>query len=257
LAQGETTPKKAATKVDITESTADLDRLDERAEPSGVGNGVGSFDVLNLYAGIGGNRRLWGDEVNVTAVERDPEIADIYRNEFPQDTVVEADAHQYLLDHIKEFDFIWSSPPCPTHGQMEAINHEQHSVRYPDMGLYAEIILLKNRADQFGYEYCVENVVGYYDPLVEPQKIDRHYYWASADEIPKADTPTLRKRGSESRVDAVDAGAGFDYERHQKVLGFDLSEYDVSRSKKGKALRNCVTPEQGKEILDAVVEGEA
>ena len=34
--------------------------------------------VLNLYAGIGGNRKLWGG-VEVTAVELNPDIAAIYK----------------------------------------------------------------------------------------------------------------------------------------------------------------------------------
>lgn len=30
--------------------------------------------ILNLYAGIGGNRKLWGDIHHITAVELDPEL---------------------------------------------------------------------------------------------------------------------------------------------------------------------------------------
>ena len=33
--------------------------------------------ILNLYAGIGGNRRLWGDEHEITAVEHNKDIAKI------------------------------------------------------------------------------------------------------------------------------------------------------------------------------------
>ena len=72
--------------------------------------------VLNLYACLGGNRFLWED-FEVTAVELDPELARMYQERFPNDKVIVADAHQYLLDHYKEFDFIWSSPPCPTHSR--------------------------------------------------------------------------------------------------------------------------------------------
>ena len=71
--------------------------------------------ILNLYAGIGGNRKLWGDEYEVTAVELEPEIAKAYQEFFPEDIVVVGDAHQYLIDNLSEFDFVWSSPPCPTH----------------------------------------------------------------------------------------------------------------------------------------------
>lgn len=67
--------------------------------------------ILNLYAGIGGNRKLWGDEHEITAVEYDPKIAEIYQKFFPNDKVIVTDAHQYLLEHFQEFDFIWSSPP--------------------------------------------------------------------------------------------------------------------------------------------------
>ena len=81
--------------------------------------------ILNLYAGIGGNRKLWtpnGDEHSITAVEYKPEIAAKYKEFFPNDTVVVVDAHQYLIDHYYEFDFIWSSPPCPTHTRMNVAN---------------------------------------------------------------------------------------------------------------------------------------
>jgi DNA (cytosine-5)-methyltransferase 1 len=74
--------------------------------------------ILNLYAGIGGNRKLWGDEYDITSVEIDPGIAAVYADLYPNDTVIVGDAHQYLLDHFQEFDFIWSSPPCPSHSRI-------------------------------------------------------------------------------------------------------------------------------------------
>jgi len=99
--------------------------------------------VLNLYAGIGGNRKLWKN-VEVTAVEIDPEIAKIYKKFFLEDKVIIGDAHKYLLKHFKDFDFIWSSPPCPTHSRTNNFLHTQGNVRYPDMNLYQEIIFLKS-----------------------------------------------------------------------------------------------------------------
>jgi len=89
--------------------------------------------ILNLYACLGGNRYKWdevakegGFEIEVTAVELDPELARMYKERFPNDTVIVADAHQFLLDHYKEFYFIWTSPPCPTHGKIRLAqkNHE-------------------------------------------------------------------------------------------------------------------------------------
>ena len=98
--------------------------------------------ILNLYAGIGGNRKLWGDEHEITAVENVPEIAKIYQDFFPKDKVIITDAHEYLLQHFKEFDFIWSSPPCPSHSRVRKITI--HPTIYPDMKLYGEILLLKH-----------------------------------------------------------------------------------------------------------------
>lgn len=94
--------------------------------------------ILNLYAGIGGNRKLWGDEHEITAVEYNESIAAIYKDLYPNDTVIVADAHQYLLEHFQEYDFIWTSPPCPTHSRMNFMKHMPK--RFPDMKLYEEII---------------------------------------------------------------------------------------------------------------------
>lgn len=131
--------------------------------------------VLNSYACLGGNRLLWED-CQVTAVEIDPELARIYQERFPNDTVIVGDAHQYLLDHYKEFDFIWSSPPCPTHSVVNHFLNAQGVIRYPDMMLWQEIIFLSHF---FKGKYCVENVTSYYDPMFNPQKVGRHYFWSN------------------------------------------------------------------------------
>jgi DNA (cytosine-5)-methyltransferase 1 len=101
--------------------------------------------ILNLYANIGGNRKLWGDEHQITAIEIKPEVANVYKDFFPHDRVLVEDAHAYLLAHYEEYDFIWSSPPCPTHSQLGRLRaFNKHNVttgqysppRYPDMTLY-------------------------------------------------------------------------------------------------------------------------
>ena len=102
--------------------------------------------ILNLYACLGGNRYKWNEvksDIEVTAIELDPEAARLYKERFPNDIVIVADAHQYLLDHYKEFDFIWSSPPCPSHSRTNNFLHSQGVIRYPDMKLYEEIIFLQ------------------------------------------------------------------------------------------------------------------
>ena len=137
--------------------------------------------ILNLYACLGGNRFKWNEvkeDIEVTAVELDPEAARLYQERFPNDKVIVADAHKYLLDHYKEFDFIWSSPPCPTHSRvrMSQKNTDSFIPMYPDMKLYEEIIFLQNN---FKGGFVVENVIPYYKPLIESQKRGRHLYWSS------------------------------------------------------------------------------
>ena len=142
--------------------------------------------ILNLYAGIGGNRKLWGNTHHITAIENVEKIANIYKENFTKDTVIVTNAHEYLLDHYKEFDFIWSSPPCPTHSTTNYFTqHIRKRPVYPSMKLYEEIIFLKHF---FKGKYCVENVKSYYDPLIPPQHIGRHYLWANF-KIPKINLP--------------------------------------------------------------------
>lgn len=136
--------------------------------------------VLNLYACLGGNRYKWTD-CEVTAVELDPELARMYQERFPNDTVIVADAHQYLLDHYKEFDFIWTSPPCPSHSRARFWNSSNYDTTtepvYPDMKLYEEILFLQHYC--MNAKWIVENVIPYYEPLIPAQKRGRHLYWAN------------------------------------------------------------------------------
>lgn len=142
----------------------------------------GRMKVLNLYSCIGGNRAKW-DEVDptieVTAVELDEELARLYKERFPNDTVIVDDAHQYLLDHYSEFDFIWSSPPCPSHSRANYWASKTVDTRakvYPDLTLYQEILFLQH---YYTGGYCVENVIPYYEPLIPAKKRGRHLYWTN------------------------------------------------------------------------------
>ena len=198
--------------------------------------------ILNLYAGIGGNRKLWGNKHQVVAIENDPLIAEIYKNNFPQDEVIITDAHEYLLQHFREFDFIWSSPPCPTHSKVrkslatkrkkDGSIYEQNKPVYPDMRLYQEILLLDG---YFKGLYCVENVISWYTPLIEPQKIGRHYFWSNF-EIPSI---KFTSRGSFDNTMEL-----------AKKLGFDITNWKNVNKK--LLLRNCVEPEVSSYILNLV-----
>lgn len=153
------------------------------------------MNILNLYAGIGGNRKLWGNEHKITAVEYNEKIADKYRALYPNDNVIVADAHEYLLDHYKEYDFIWSSPPCQSHSTTNYFTqHIRKRPVYPSMSLYEEIIFLQNF---YKGKFCIENVVSYYEPLIKPIKIGRHYLWSNFNitkiKQPKDDIGTMIK----------------------------------------------------------------
>lgn len=140
------------------------------------------MEILNLYACLGGNRYKWDEVTNikVTAVELDPVLAVLYKERFPNDDVIVADAHQYLLENYRKFDFIWSSPPCPSHSRgafgSRKSNKAKHKPVYPDLKLYEEIIFLDNYYDG---KYCVENVIPYYEPLIPAKKRGRHLYWTN------------------------------------------------------------------------------
>ena len=131
--------------------------------------------ILNLYAGVGGNRKLWGNEHKIVAIENNPDIAAVYKDLFPSDEVVVEDANKYLLENYMNFDFIWSSPPCPTHSQIRynigfKANRKYKKVKakYPDLTLYQEVVLLKY---WFEGKYVIENTIPYYKPLIEGRKM--------------------------------------------------------------------------------------
>lgn len=201
--------------------------------------------ILNLYAGIGGNRKLWeGHEV--TAVESEQYIADAYTKLFPEDTMVVGDAHQYLLDHYSEFDFIWSSPPCPTHSKMSPVSVSLGRRKYPDMALWQEIIWLKHF---FRGKWVVENVEMYYRPLVHPRLVlDRHCLWSNF-HIPKE--YFARNYGEDAIVGRNIGGiTGQTKEVLSKAYGIELPEKTKNQR---KLLRNAVLPEMGLHILNAAL----
>lgn len=151
--------------------------------------------ILNLYCGIGGNRALWGNEHEITAVEFDEKIAAKYAKLFPNDRVICTDAHRYLLEHYNEYDFIWTSPPCQTHSRANYFINYITDSRYPKMELWQEIIFLKTF---FKGKFCVENVISYYDYFIPiTAQIGRHYLWANFSipkiELPKNEVGTMMK----------------------------------------------------------------
>jgi DNA (cytosine-5)-methyltransferase 1 len=198
--------------------------------------------ILNLYACLGGNRYKWdevADNLEITAVELDQEAARLYQERFPNDKVIVADAHQYLLDHYKEFDFIWSSPPCPTHSRFQTSMKTIRKMEYPDMKLYQEILLLQHF---FNGRYCVENVIPYYEPLIKAQQRGRHLYWTNfilPQNINERKNPDLAR----------------DTELINSLSNFH--DYDFRKYKGNQAInkmaRNLVDYEAGRTILETAI----
>ena len=198
--------------------------------------------ILNLYACLGGNRYKWGNEHEITAVEIDPELCEMYKKRFPADTVICEDAHEFLLNHFREFDFIWSSPPCPSHSRSAFVSRKsekaKHKPLFPDLKLYEEIIFLQK---YFKGKFCVENVIPYYKPLIPAQKRGRHLYWCNFP-LPQ----NLNERKSVLMEDKDDMN------KWCKFHDFNFYEYK-GEQRVQKIARNLVDYEAGKTILETAM----
>ena len=211
--------------------------------------------ILNLYAGIGGNRKLWGDTHDITAVELNPEIAACYADLFPNDKIVVGDAHQYLLENYKEFDFIWASPPCPSHSRARygfGVCGHGYDYIYPDMALYQEVILLKHQCREI--KWCLENVLPYYNYLIDPTAIlGRHAYWANFFIQPKKfDVNGMIAGNTKAPGKLSSFRVTGEKDFLKQMTGFDLKKY--TGFDKHKSLRNCVEPKAGLHILNCATE---
>lgn len=198
--------------------------------------------ILNLYACLGGNRYKWNEvksDIEVTAVELDPEAARLYQERFPDDKVIITDAHQYLLDHYKEFNFIWSSPPCPSHSKAafgsRKSDKSAHKPIYPDFTLYQEVVFLDN---YFDGKYVVENVVPYYEPLIPAQKRGRHLYWSNFN------LPMILSERKSVNMEGLN-----EVNEWCKFHEYDFHKYK-GEQRRDKMARNLVDYEAGKTIFE-------
>jgi len=198
--------------------------------------------ILNLYAGIGGNRKLWGDDHQITSVELNADVAGVYSRYFPNDEMIIDDAHDYLLRNFDKFDFIWVSPPCQTHSKMARVNFKRYDLRkYFDAKLWQEIVLLQQFAK---CKWVVENVTPYYEPLIPPtKKVERHLFWSNFI------IGTFKNKNCPNFIDAK-------YDDIKRWLGYDDFEdkiYLNGNHDYTQILRNCVHPETGFYILNCAL----
>lgn len=207
--------------------------------------------ILNLFAGIGGNRTLWGNKHEITAVENNQQIALIYNKRFPKDKVVIGDAYDYFINNFEKYDVMWASPPCRTHSWYNygligyAYKGKRRKVNLPDLRLYSLILFCKH---QFRGKWVVENVRAYYKPLIKPICIrGRHCYWSNI--------PLLSNNKREGCFG--DFGT---YEKKEKVLEIakdrdielDLLESYLDQYMVNQTLRDMILPKEGKYILDQI-----
>ncbi len=194
--------------------------------------------VLNLYAGLGGNRKLW-QYVEVTAVENNESIAKFYSDHFPEDKLIITDAHEYLLNYYSEFDFIWSSIECPSHSRARfwaSVNRKRYKPVYPDMKLYEEILFLKH---YFKGKWVVENVNPFYEPLIKPTiKIGRHLFWSN-----------FHIKQINIKEANINRWKRNDWLKLHEV---DISDYKFT-VRTDRILRNCVVSELGNHILNCAL----
>ncbi len=205
---------------------------------------MSKYKILNLYACLGGNRYKWDEvaDVDVTAVDTDSEATRLYQQRFPNDTVIVADAHQYLLDHYREFDFIWSSPPCPTHSRVRITQKSRANFVpvFPSMQLYEEIIFLEN---YFHGKWIVENVIPYYMPLIPGKKRGRHIYWSNFN---------LPSRLTHRAFEGTLTNTKNEVAKLSSFHDFDFQKYK-GEQRRDKIARNLVDYEAGKTILQTAL----
>ncbi len=197
--------------------------------------------ILNLYACLGGNRYKWGNDHEITAVELDPFLAELYQERFPDDTIVVGDAHQYLLDNYKRFDFVWSSPPCPKNSRARfwsAKGTDSVSDEYPDLTLYQQYIFLKN---WYKGKFTIENVIPYYEPLIPGKKRGRHLYWTNFNLPADLGERKIQIGAGKNEVKRLCAFHDYDFTKYKGEQRID------------KIARNLVDYEAGRTILDTVM----
>ena len=199
---------------------------------------MNKYRILNLYACLGGNRYKWDEvaDIEVTAVELDTEIAKLYQDRYPNDTVIVGDAHKYLRENYERFDFIWASPPCPTHSKLQLawkdMKRRNFDMPYPDLKLYEEIIFLQH---YFDGKYCVENVIPFYQPLIPAKKRGRHLYWTNFNLPNSLNERKSPKDFTKGNIESLSEFHDYDFRKYKgkqrlDVVAKDLVDYEAGRT---------------------------
>lgn len=204
--------------------------------------------ILNLYAGLGGNRFLW-DNVEVTAIEHDPVIAALYSKRFPKDLVLEEEVFQTLRakEFSLDFDLIWASPPCQSHSQMMKFPQSKTlRIPFPKLTeIYGLLIWLER---YYTGAFVIENVQPYYKLLIPPTiRLGRHYFWSNFP-IPK------KQFGNPGKGHGKLRGI-IRTNTHELIKQNQLEDIEkelLGIPRRDRLMRNCVDPRIGQHILSAL-----
>lgn len=210
------------------------------------------MNILNLFAGIGGNRALWGDNHYIEAIEDNEKIAKIYKKRFPNDTIIIQDAYQYFIENFHRFDILWASPPCTSHTILVGVNvgnrynNKNVNLKLPDLRLYSLILFCKH---YFRGNYAIENVRSYYKPLIPPTaKIGRHWIWSNII-IPKTKQEKSEHVSREDYNDKIEDA--LETKEINNEIYNDLLKLNLMTRK--QIINNCMVPNEGKYILDCLI----
>lgn len=187
--------------------------------------------ILNLYSGIGGNRKQWEGH-SIVAVENDLRIADCYLDNFPDDEMVIQDVIEFIEENdLSRFDFIWASPPCLTHSQWNMVN----GPKVPRVTDIYGLILFFNHTRQD--PWIIENVNPWYKTLIPNDfQVGRHYFWSNFSMPSKLFGPSKMNFKSFRQL-SVEYGLNV-----QKIE-------KLTKLRRRQIVRNCVHPDIGKYIF--------
>lgn len=107
------------------------------------------------------------------------------------------------------------------------------------MKLYEEIIFLKHWCKK---SYLVENVRSYYEPLIKPQEITKHYFWSNF---------VIKKWNGKRKVVYNAVGQTTDVKMKSKKM-FVRDWYGFKGDKRA-IINNAIEDKLGKHILKCVL----
>lgn len=203
--------------------------------------------ILNLFAGLGGNRRTWSSH-EITAVDFNPKIVNIYKKLYPNDLIIEKDVFDYLQEiDLLEYDFIWSSPPCQSHSHMQVFTKNGRKAKLPMINQVLGLALWLKK--YYPGPFVVENVVPWYGILKTNKLftvvIDRHLFYSNFKILPKSFDKGNNRHGSIGGI----MRESREYLMNKHHLPNWILEDLSGVHDKDQIIRNCVDSKIGDYVL--------